>query len=1101
MSSHEKTVLFTDMEASTEFSVARGDEDAVALLRAHEETVRGPVVEHGGVVVKNTGDGFLAVFPSSESGVRAALGIRARIADHNRSHPETPLRVRLGLHTGPVIEEDGDVFGLTVSTAARVTSKAAADQVLVSEVVRLGAVGGDEWAYVDRGSFWLKGLDEKWRLHEAVPAGEETVVSPGFGDQVAFVGRDAERAELRRCVEVADGGHGSFVVVTGSTGCGKTRLVEEIGLEAAARGMRFIVGRCHDTGSSEPYAPWVDVAEAAERAMSPAAFRQVLGTSAGEMARLLPHLRAHYPDVGPAADSGAPETRRYFFTNVRDVLGRLAALRPLVLLLDDLQWADVPTLLLLEHLALELADLPILVVGTYTLEEVSTSTPLHAALARMHRRSTVESITLPSLTRDDLAALLADAGGAEAPDDLVDAVHERTEGNAFFAGEIVRELVELGGVVDESGWNPEFRLADLAVPVGVRMVIESRFEKLQPITRTVLGLASLLGRDFSLELLEALAEVSEDDLLDAVDEAERMRLIVSTVEADSVRFAFQHEMIRQTLLGQLSHTRVQRLHRRVAEALEEVYATSLASHAATIASHLEQAGPSVAPERKTRVHLLAGDRALETAAFEDAVPHFTRVLELTPASDHGARAGALERLATAERSLGDLEAALSSWDKALDAFEAAGDADAVARTALDAALQVAWWRRGRDVTRLVGRGLTALGDTQSATRAGLLAVAGMLDSQSGNYELGQDLLDEALALARMENDDRIIGVTLYAATTHYFAYQRFRETVEVGVEGIGHLRNAGDVWNLANLLGYVGAAQGWLGRFADAAELGREGEELALRLGNWSAFVFTEQASVFEDVGSRPSASALEDRGSRALEIGEDMGFGWLASIGHSRIGLAAFWRGDWKEALVEFEGAANIEVRGATGGHLGRLMLIHAYLGDRDAALELVERARADFPVPGRPTSMTSSGLAASAIEVFTMLGERDQAAALEATMDELAASGVMMRGWDYRLVATLQGIAATCAGDWDRAEGRFERALEVSRTLPMRREEPEACRFFAQMFTERARPGDGERARELRERAISGYEEFGMPGHAALVQPGTYGVRGPSSRSVTRR
>ncbi|HUW02789.1 MAG TPA: AAA family ATPase [Acidimicrobiales bacterium] len=1083
MSDHARTVLFTDMEASTEFSVKRGDADAVALMHVHERAVSGPVDRHAGIVVKNTGDGFLAVFPSSEQGVRAALGIRARIGDHNRSNPETPLRVRLGLHTGRVIEEDGDVFGLTVSTAARVTSKASAGQVLVSEPVRLEADGGDEWSYVDRGSFWLKGLHEKWQLHEAVPAGESPLASSAREDQVGFVGRDAERAELRRSVDAADSGHGSLVVVTGSAGCGKTRLVEEIGAEAAARGMRFVVGRCHDAGQSEPYTAWVDVAEAAERALSPDAFRDVLGPSAGEMARLLPHLRNRYPDIGPASDTGGAETRRYFFTNVREVLARLAARRPLVVLLDDLQWADVPTLLLLEHLAGELTDLPILLVATYTLEEVSSSTPLHATLARLHQRQAVETIRLESLTRVDIADLLGAAGAGEPPLSLVDAVHERTEGNAFFAGELVRQLVE-GGAIADSGWNPDFTLSDLAVPEGVRLVIESRFEKLEPATRKLLGLASLLGRDFSLELLEALADISEDELLDAIDEAERVSLIVSTVQAASVRFAFQHEMIRQTLLDQISHSRLQRLHGRIAAALEEVYADSLPTHAATISSHLEQAGASVEPERKLRFHALAGERALDSAAFEDALPHFRRVLEMTPNTDARARAAVFERLATAERSLGNLEDALAVWDDALDAYEAAGDVDSVGRTALAAALQVAWWRRGSDVGRLVRRGLAALGDEQSATRAGLLAVAGMLDSQMGHHDVGQELLDEALALAREQQDDRIIGVTLYAATAHDFAYQQFRETIEVGVESIEYLREAGDFWDLANVLGYVGAANGWLGRFEEAAEFGREGEALALRLGNWSAFVFAEQARAFRDAGSNPSASVLEERGRRALELGEDMGFTWLASVGHARIGLATFWRGDWREALDQFEAAADIEVRGATGGHLGQLMLVHAYLGDRSAALDLASRARADFPVPGRPTSMTSVGLAATAIEVFTMLGERDQAAALAATLDELAATGVMMRGWDFRLVATLQGMASTCAGDWDRAEGRFEKALQASRTLPMRREEPEACRFYAQMLDERNRVGDRDRARELRERATEGYEEFGMPAHAALVR-----------------
>ncbi len=1084
MGTKPKTVLFTDMEASTELSLRRGDEHAVATLHVQEEAVRGQVAHHGGTVLKNTGDGFLAVFATCDTGVRAALAIRDRIDAHNRSNPDTPLGVRLGLHTGPLIEESGDVFGLTVSTAARVTSKALAGQVLVSDDIRLAARADDEWTFTDRGSFWLKGLTEKWRLHEVTPIGEHVSTATGTTDDIPFVGRDAERALLRRSLDATDGGDGAFVTVAGNAGSGKTRLVEEVGREAEARGMQFVVGRCFDTQQAEPYAALVDIAESVERAMTPTAFREVLGTSAGEMARLLPHLRDRFDDVGPAAEAGASETRRYFFASVREVLGRLSARRPLVILLDDLQWADAPTLLFVEYLADELADLPILVVGTYTLEAVSTSTPLHATLARLHRHRSIESISIEPLSRDEIGQLLGVSGGAEPPAPLVEAVHEATEGNAFFAGEIVRQLVERPGVVTEAGWDPSVTLADLEVPEGVRLVIESRFAKLAPATRTILSTVGLLGRTFSLELLETLVDAPEDELLDAIDEAERVHFIISSVDADSIRFAFKHELIRKTMVSQLSHLRLQRLHGRIADALEEVYAPSLASHAATIASHLEHAGRGVAPERMIRFLSMAGDRAVESAAFEDAVSHFGRALETIPEGDPAARAGVLEGLATAERSLGHLEAALSVWDEALEAFAVAGDRHSVARVALDAALQVAWWRRGADVSRLVNRGLAALDDERSATRGGLLAVSGMLASQSGSYERGEGLLDEALALVTEHHDDRLIGMTLYATATHEFAYQRFHETIVVGLESVEYLRAAGDLWNLANILGYVATAQGWLGRFDEAAELGREGEELARRLGNWSAFVFAEQARCFQDIGGEPSASDFAQRGRRALELGDDMGFAWLASIGHARVGLASFWQGEWQAALAEFEEAADIEVRGATGGHLGRLMLVRAYLDDRSGALELAEAARADFPVLGQPASVTSWGLVASAVEVFALLGADDEAAALAPTMDELEAAGITMRGWDFRLVATLQGIAATCAGDWDRAEERFEQALEVSRRLPMRREEPEVLRFHSRMLLERNGPGDRDEARRLREQAVGGYEELGMPAHAALVR-----------------
>src|SRR6476659_2005281 len=229
MSTRPKAILFTDMEGSTAFQSARGDEVAVALMNVHETAVRDAAREHDGWVVKSTGDGYLVVFPSSAEGIAGALDIKSTLLAHNDAHPDSALRVRMGLHSGTVIEQNDDVYGLTVTAASRVASKAASAQLLVSELVRAEALDGD-WTFVDRGLFWLKGLVEQWRLYEAT---RDVVVAPPVLEAgLPFVGRDDERAVLRRHVDGASGGHGGLVVVAGAAGTGKTRLVEEVGAEA-----------------------------------------------------------------------------------------------------------------------------------------------------------------------------------------------------------------------------------------------------------------------------------------------------------------------------------------------------------------------------------------------------------------------------------------------------------------------------------------------------------------------------------------------------------------------------------------------------------------------------------------------------------------------------------------------------------------------------------------------------------------------------------------------------------------------------------------------------------------------------------------------------
>ena len=157
--------------------------------------------------------------------------------------------------------------------------------------------------------------------------------------------------------------------------------------------MRFLVGHCHDTSQTDPYTPLIEIVESVERRLDAEVFRAVLADAAGEMARLLPHIRQRYPDIPPPAEAPAQEQRRYLFMSVRDVFARLAAIRPLAILLDDLHWADGPTLMFLEHLAGELSGLPILVVVTYRVEMLPSTAPFHATLAKLHQRHLVESST------------------------------------------------------------------------------------------------------------------------------------------------------------------------------------------------------------------------------------------------------------------------------------------------------------------------------------------------------------------------------------------------------------------------------------------------------------------------------------------------------------------------------------------------------------------------------------------------------------------------------------------------------------------------------------------------------------------------------------
>ena len=525
----------------------------------------------------------------------------------------------------------------------------------------------------DRGQYRLKGFPERFRLYEVPWRDEEDQGGHTlFAHRTPYVGRDAERSELVRLLDGALRGHGELVMIGGEPGVGKTRLTEEIGAEAKRRGMRVRVGRCYEMEGAPPYVPFVEIMEQIMAAApSPAAFRELLGEDAPEVAKLLPHLRRVYSDIPPALELPAEQERRYLFNSLRDFLGRAASARPAFVVFDDLHWADEPTLLLLEHLAEQLPEMPVLVVGTYRDTEVTPGHPLARTFEALTRRSLVGRISLRRLAQDGVAGMLLALSGQEPPKSLVDAVHAETEGNPFFVEEVFKHLVEEGRLLGPDGrFRPEVAIGELDVPESLRLVLGRRLEHLGEDGRRALAAAAVVGRVFTYELLEALGELQPDALLDALDEAERARLVAPLSDApDEDRLLFSHELIRQTLLAGLSQPRRRRLHLLVAETLERLHATTLDDEASEIAHHLTRAGPA-ADRRKLLTYLtLAGRRAMRTAGYEDALHHFEQALSLAAVAEPAERPELFADRALARRSLGRYEEALPDWEEALHHHE------------------------------------------------------------------------------------------------------------------------------------------------------------------------------------------------------------------------------------------------------------------------------------------------------------------------------------------------------------------------------------------------------------------------------------------------
>ncbi|HEY3238497.1 MAG TPA: AAA family ATPase, partial [Acidimicrobiia bacterium] len=704
------TVLFTDLAGSTDLMGRLGEPVYDARRRAHFASLREAISEHGGDEVKRTGDGVLALFASAVDAVHCAVTMQQSTEWQSRSGPG-PLALRVGLSLGEVVLESDDVFGTPVVEAARLLAVAEGGQVLATSLVRAVAVSRAAVRFDDRPPVTLKGLPEPvpicevlWRIRSAeVPLPPAMAVAPHF----AFVGRAPEMDRLRSLWEEAQRDERRVVLVAGEPGVGKTRLAVEVARAVHAEGAVVLAGRC-DEGLGVSYQPFVEALRHHVENTPPAKLAARLGRLGGELTRLVPEISSVVPGLPPPLQSD-PETERYrLFDAVAAWLAALSHRGPIMLVLDDLQWAARATLLLLRHVVQVPAPMRLLVVGTYRDTELDRDHPLTELLADLRRATRAERLALSGLDATEVAAFIT-AEGHSLAEEMVSAIHAETQGNPFFVGELLHHLNETG---------------TLGVPEGVREIVGRRLSRLSRPANQVLSVAAVAGEEFESAVLAIAGDMDQGRLFDALEEAMAARLLDEATRP-SPRFRFTHALVRASLYEELSPSRRQALHLRVGEAIEKVHPVGLDDYAPALCHHfaLGCVGGATAPA--VRYAARAGDRALALLASDEAVGYYRRALDLLHGSrektDDALRCDLLISLGEAQRRAGHADYRKTLLDAAHLAGEL-GDAGRLAQAAL--ANHRAFFSLLNEVdderVLVVEAALDALGPGDSTTRARLL---------------------------------------------------------------------------------------------------------------------------------------------------------------------------------------------------------------------------------------------------------------------------------------------------------------------------------------------------------------------------------------------
>ena len=918
-------------------------------------------------------------------------------------------------------------------------------------------------------------------------SGERRIVFPSPRPvavrEIQLIDRDEEMQVLREATDRAARGEGGVVFLHGEAGIGKTRLARELGVYAQSRGMQVLSGRCPALFRMDgvpPYVLWEEVIKDYMELCTLEELHKVIGSYPIEVSRLIPELKQKLRLVPESFPLSPEHSRDRLFEAVTQFVTNISREKPLLVILDDLQWTDQSSLLLLHYLARGIYRESLLLLGAYRDIYVDKQHPLSPVLKELNRERLLQSVPLKRMSFDDVSEMIRRIlDQDDVPKEFCELIYERTRGNPFFVEEVIKSLKE-EEVICRRGKKWEIKeVSKIEFPETVRDIIETRIGRLDDECQRVLTMASFVGKDFTFEALQAATNVEEDKLLEIMEKMSKTGLIKQRVSRGKDLCSFADIMVRDVVHEEVSPLRHKKLHGVVGNALEKAYAKEIDEHLGELALHFLESGHK---EKALDYFLKAGEKATKVYANNEAASYFQSALKLLEENEGELRerGPVLEKLGDIKRLVGEYDACMKYWNKALLLWKQLHEKGNV--TKLHRKMANAFWLNIGDAEKAKENYAIALRisetEPESIELASLYADMARFLWHSGDINKALSRAEKALELAKKLNAFEVIaraytnlGMVFRSTGESKKAIECYEKALKIALDN-GYMDTALRVYN--NLAVSLPAEEN-----EGILESLEKGFELARKVGHisYQSWIGAQLAGMYTNMGNLNKALLLiEDSVTLDRKTGNKLNL----SASLPWFGYIYVIIGDWdkseqylREALNISQGLNNFQAIGFCCLELGWLYFDKGeYVKAREffeKAVEVTEKAGAKSHQMSYSTYLCWT---------YIELGEIEKTKNL---IDDLQKFALKVK--DSLLIAiadSLRAMLFRAQRKWKRSIDHFEKSLQGFEALNARRWDvylfaKRLLYEYARVYLERDCEGDGEKAYDLLNQALEIFQKIG--------------------------